>query len=992
MRKFYLLFLSCLRKKAMQVLGLSALALALSSGLQAQSTWNGSLSSNVLTTDNWTPAVALTNTATTGGPFLTIPKTPLYPGSKLYQNHPTVTGAQNLTVRSLACVVAPSTTTTNDSVSIDGQTAKVWGTNGTFIVNLDAGYTFTIQNGSTATKNGSFYGFSGFVVNSGTLVSSRGGRIDSDSACVIVQNNGILALSNEFQMGGSGGYLTSTLGGKLYIKDNGKVTYDGTGGWNNRFTAITKGPQIIISENGTLTFTRQKVDFKPHIKDGKIVGGTGYYPVTRIDQANSITYLWVVPDDQLRVEETQSQSLTAGQSGSPINVVLNSAWAGCDPASFEWKYTKTSGSGYQSFSTPLTNDTITPNFDVSGTLYVVCQATRISDGAILTTDEVKFVVGSGKLLLTPAGSQYLRIGQVGAPITVTETGTSTAREWKYSTVSGGPYVSFATPETGATYTPNFNAVGTYYIQLESTIGGNLEVSKEVPVVYELWTAASRNIAWLGTSTLITDAANWNPIAHTHRNNLIITTGVPKMPIITAAGPDTVNYISVGAGASFTVNKPSLADTLAIRNDNQTLGGGKMLVQSGVVHFSAGLRLAANTDTLEVNGNGCVLFRGGLGLALGLATGSSNPTAGGKLIVSGNGLVKNDVGPYRVSPAKTDTFSRTFIKDNGQVWYLGNQIASVITWKTNKKLLPDTLTSNKLTFLFDSVSNYTKVWAFDTSKFSISPYSRQYVGRDQIVSFKADNTSGLSNLQWMYRFNIKDGKSIDNADAWTLIPGATGTSVDVSFPSTGDYFVACTGIDGSSNQQRTLNFGRVVVTNVEVTPADEQNIVLEGLANKLTRTAPVNSIGEWQYSTILGTDYQSFAQAATDTFLIADFTELGLGTYYVIYITTVNNDEAQPVNVYSNAVKINIVESTGFSDKKVNPSIVYPNPSDGNFKVNPGTVGAFTVQIVDVNGKVFYSKDFNQNSGFVPVTLNNKGVYVIKVISGKDVKVDRLIVK
>jgi hypothetical protein len=984
MRKFYLNIFNCLQKRTLQVLGLTSLALTLNSSMFAQSTWTGTSSSNVLTTDNWNPAIALTNTGT--GVNLIIPRTPIKAGNLLYEHPPILSGAQNITVRSCIPAVAPTTVTSTDSVDTNGDGIKdSWVTGGRFIVNLDPGYTFTLENGSSATTTAYVY-MTGFDIKSGTMKSTRGMRSDNDSVINIVENNGILNLAVEMVMGKDGGAFTSSVGGRLILRGNGKLI---SASWQGRCTPKKKGPQIYISENATAEFTG-KINFTPHIRDSnKIVGGAGYYPVTKIDVANNKTYIWAVPDNQLLIGQTDPQIITAGDTGRMMSVVLNQAWKDCNPASFEWKYSLTSGGPYLSFSTPVLNDTIKKHiFDVSGTLYVVCTAAKTLDGSSVTSNEVKFIIGSGKLKFTPAGTQYLRVGQIGAPITVAETGTSTAREWKYSTVSQGPYSSFATPETGITYTPNFADNDTFYVQLQSTIDGVVEKSKEIQIFYDKWTAGARPIAWLGTSSDITNAVNWNPIAYVHRNSLTIPTGVSYMPIHTSAGMDTINFITINAGASYTVNKPAISDTLTVRTDNQSQGGGKLLVKSGAVHFLAGLRLTANTDTLDVRGTGSVLFKGGLGLANGNA---ATPTTGGKVIISENGLIKHDVGPYRMPATTASTFGCTIIKGNGQAWYLGNQISNVVTWTKTKKLLSDTLTSNRLTFIYDSVSNYTRVWSFDTAQFCVMPRIRQYVGRNQVVTFTAANTAGLSNLQWLYRKNVKDGKNINNTDAWTAISGANGTSVDVSFPTTGDYFVICVGVDGSLNTQRTLNFGRVVVTAIDVTPAAEQTVAIDANINRLDRM-PRKTKGEWLYSTTLGSGYASFPTAVTDTFLVKDFTDLGIGTYYVIYQTTTPNDEAVPVSVYSNVVTINVTDVTGVVNKQVEPSVVYPNPTNGNFKVNSGNAGAFTLQIVDMNGKVVYTKDYNYNSGDVPVTYNKKGVYVVKVISGKDVKVSRLIVK
>lgn len=83
--------------------------------------------------------------------------------------------------------------------------------------------------------------------------------------------------------------------------------------------------------------------------------------------------------------------------------------------------------------------------------------------------------------IAPTSSQSILISQNGTTLTVSETPAATAREWKYSTTTGGPYLSFAPTETGASYTPNFATIGSYYIVCESQILGQTYTSNEVDI-------------------------------------------------------------------------------------------------------------------------------------------------------------------------------------------------------------------------------------------------------------------------------------------------------------------------------------------------------------------------------------------------------------------------------------------------------------------------------------------------------------------------------
>jgi hypothetical protein len=56
----------------------------------------------------------------------------------------------------------------------------------------------------------------------------------------------------------------------------------------------------------------------------------------------------------------------------------------------EWKYSTTSGSGYQSFGTAETGTTYTPNFATADIYYVVCETDF--DGQVVISNEVEIVV------------------------------------------------------------------------------------------------------------------------------------------------------------------------------------------------------------------------------------------------------------------------------------------------------------------------------------------------------------------------------------------------------------------------------------------------------------------------------------------------------------------------------------------------------------------------------------------------------------------------
>lgn len=149
----------------------------------------------------------------------------------------------------------------------------------------------------------------------------------------------------------------------------------------------------------------------------------------------------------------------------------------------EWKYSTTSGSGYQSFATAQTGTTYTPLFTEEGTYYVICET--YFDAEVVLSNEVTINVYEevpNVAAIAPTAVQNIEVNQAGTTLTVTETPSAAgSREWKFSTTSGSGYMSFPSDEFGLTYTPLFTTAGTYYVVCESDFNGEFVVSNEVQI-------------------------------------------------------------------------------------------------------------------------------------------------------------------------------------------------------------------------------------------------------------------------------------------------------------------------------------------------------------------------------------------------------------------------------------------------------------------------------------------------------------------------------
>jgi hypothetical protein len=109
------------------------------------------------------------------------------------------------------------------------------------------------------------------------------------------------------------------------------------------------------------------------------------------------------------------------------------------------------------------------------------------DGSEMWIDDLAFVYNPNTVVVEPAASQTIDVEVDGDELTVTETSNAgvvdpITREWKYSETPGTGYVSFVAPETGMTYTPNFDSPSIYYVVCETDFGTEVVLSNEIEVI------------------------------------------------------------------------------------------------------------------------------------------------------------------------------------------------------------------------------------------------------------------------------------------------------------------------------------------------------------------------------------------------------------------------------------------------------------------------------------------------------------------------------
>lgn len=168
-----------------------------------------------------------------------------------------------------------------------------------------------------------------------------------------------------------------------------------------------------------------------------------------------------------------------------------------------------------------------------------------SDHDSLWVDDIEMIYNQ-LVTIAPVASQNLVENEAGTVLSATELPTAaSSREWKYSTTSGSGYVSFATPETGVNYTPNFVTAGTYYIVCESTIGNVVVTSNEVTVNVTAFT------------TTVSPATTQNLVENQNGSVLTVTeTPTPdsrEWKYSTTSGSGYASFTTPETGVNYTPN-------------------------------------------------------------------------------------------------------------------------------------------------------------------------------------------------------------------------------------------------------------------------------------------------------------------------------------------------------------------------------------------------------------------------------------------------------
>lgn len=648
------------------------------------------------------------------------------------------------------------------------------------------------------------------------------------------------------------------------------------------------------------------------------------------------------------IAPTATQTIQTNTNGTALTVTESPGFI-----SREWKYASVSGGPYLSFAPTQTGTSYTPNFATSGNYYVVCQTTY-PNGLVLTSNEVQInVVGNS---IAPTGSQSILVGNNGTTLNVTESPAGTAREWRYSTTSGGPYVPFAPAQTGMSYIPNFSSTGVYYVVCVSTISGLSCTSNEVII--------NVGSVTLTTGTIAGSPFEFSPNAPDAAVVVPYTISTPADPgnVFTAqlsdpfgsfALPTTIGSVSTVTSGTInaTISHTTLdgsAYRIRVIASNPSILGADNGVDIIIDQFDNAASPGATQNILYgVNGTPITIAE------------SQSATRNWKYAtVSG--------GPYSVfSPAETGTSYTPNFALPGTYYVVC----------VSENIYNDTVVSNEIQI---NVANGTNL---NTTAVGSTTY---YLSPNAVVTDVVDYTSDiLFSSGNIFTAEISDAfGSFGSPTAIGTLVSDTVAPISVTIPNglpsgTAYRIRVNSSLPPTTGTSNPVDLS-VVQFETSAAPADTQyiGVSVNGTAITVSPTHITGVNNEWKYKTGIGS-YTSFIPAETGTTYTPNFPAID---QYNIVCFSVNmwNDTIQtdPIIVY--------VTNAGLND-------------DGNGKITAMWFGDVlqvdltqslltdpTLEILNMSGQVIYSKNIiAQSNNTIPLQLS-AGMYIGRIIGNNKV--------
>ena len=143
--------------------------------------------------------------------------------------------------------------------------------------------------------------------------------------------------------------------------------------------------------------------------------------------------------------------------------------------------------------------------------------------------------------------------------------------------------------------------------------------------------------------------------------------------------------------------------------------------------------------------------------------------------------------------------------------------------------------------------------------------------------------------------------------------------------------------------------------------------------------------EWKNSTTSGSGYNSFLPKLTGSELTPIF--INAGTYYVVCQSVIGGK-----TFTSNEVMIIVNNPTGVEDLNIGAFSLYPNPTNKEFFIDAKMISNYNVKVIDMQGRLIQDKVFKNVIGPQKLTIENQGIYVIKIETDDSVHTKSIIIK
>lgn len=552
--------------------------------------------------------------------------------------------------------------------------------------------------------------------------------------------------------------------------------------------------------------------------------------------------------------------------------------------------------------------------------------------------------------IAPSGSQSLLIGVDGNTLTVTENPAASSREWKFATVSGGPYSSFGPIETGVTYTPNFAVAGTYYVICESVISGDNIVSNEVEI----------NV---GAATITTDPVNptmfeFSPNSPHGNISVSFTTSGAFTPGNTfSVELSDASGSFAGASVIGTLNSTT-AGTISASIPNTTVDGLGYRVR--VVGSNPSITGSDNgTDIIVSQYANTVSPNTDQNLTVG-ASGTAITVAENQVSLSRKWQYTTTSGSGYMDFAPTET-GMTYIPSFNQVGTF-----YVVALSTN--VYGDEVMSEEVTVNVTNGTDITTSTVFG-SPINLSPSANVVipVSFTSNVVFDPGNvfTAELSDATGDFSsptvVGTLNGATIDAVDASIPVGTAAGTGYRIRITSSSPAIVGTECDNDIIVDQFSNTIGGT--TN--------QTIAENSWGDEITISESQVSTREWKYSTTSGSGYQSFVPAETNTNYYPNFS--AEGTYYVVC----ESENVQWGDMVTSGEAVIIVDNSVGIDENGNDQISITS-FNGEIRVN-GPVKGSKFQVINMNGQVVFNGQLNSNTEVIPTDLP-EGIYMFNLIN------------